>query len=688
MATPFGARDSAVHGLRSSAGLLLILLILAAPLAAQVVHHGFNPAFMDTATRPGDDFYQYAVGRWLATAVVPPEYSRFGVDDEVELRTCAVVRAILESAAGDASAPEGGGRRKVGDFYAAGMDLAAIEGAGLGPLAAEFAGIRRLRDRSGLARELAVLHRRGIGPGFGFYVDQDDQDSSRPIANLVQGGLGLPERDYYLRKDRPSRELRGQYATHVARMFGLLGESPALARRHATTVLVLETRLAGASMDRVARRDPRASYHRMTQRELAASAPGLDWAGYFRSLGLGPGEAVLVRQPGFMKELGRMAAALPLDAWRTYLRWWLIRDTAADLSSSFDQASFDFYGRILQGAQAPLPRWRRMLLATDEAMPELLGQLYVERAFPPEAKARVLAMVDNLRAALARRIRQLPWMSGPTRERALAKLDALAVKIGYPDRPQDYATLPVDRRCHLANVLAARAWDFDRNLAKLGRPVDRGEWEMSAITNNAYYNPSLNEIVFPAGILQPPFFDPEADDAVNYGNIGATIGHEMTHAFDDEGRQYDGQGNLVDWWTAGDATAFTTRAELMVKQFDRFEPLPSLHVHGRATLGENIADLGGLKIAYDAFQKVRAAGHATDIDGFTPEQRFFLGYAETWRQKIREQALREALLTDAHAPAKYRVNGPLANLPEFHEAFGIKDGEPMKQPEAERPVIW
>jgi predicted metalloendopeptidase len=668
--------------------LFLALLLAVLPLAAQTGYHGFNPAFMDLTTPPGRDLFQYAVGRWLETTPIPPEYSQYGVDEEVDQRTFGILKEILETAASDRSAADGSDRRKAGDFYAAGMDLAAIERAGAAPLARDFEGIRAIRDRAGLARELAVLHRRGSGPAFSFGVGQDDKDSTRTIAILSQGGLGLPERDYYLLADDRSRTLRGQYLAHVTRMFVLLGEAPALAGRHAATVLAMETRLAKAAMDRVERRDPNAVYHRLTRQELAAAARGLDWNAYLGAIGLPAQEPVLVRQPSFFRELGLMAAAMPLGDWKTYLRWHLVKDDAALLSGPFDQASFDFYGRTLQGLLEQQPRWKRMVTATDGAMGEILGKLYVEKAFPPQAKARMLELVSNLRAALAERIRQLPWLGEPTRKLALAKLDAMAVKIGYPDVWRDYTALKVDRRGHAANVLAARTFAFDRDLAKLGKPVDRSEWDVSPATNNAFYDPTLNEICFPAGILQPPYFDLEADDAVNYGNIGATIGHEMTHGFDDEGRQYDALGNLRNWWTPGEAQAFAARAALMVRQFDGYLPLPGLSINGKATLGENIADLGGLKIAFDALRLSREGKPDAAVGGFTPEQRFFLGYAETWRSKIREEALRERLMTDPHAPAKYRVNGPLSNLPEFHRAFGLKDGDPMVRPEAEWPVIW
>jgi predicted metalloendopeptidase len=660
------------------------LLLAALPLAAHP-YHGFNPAFMDLATPPGRDFFQYAVGTWLERTAIPPEYSHYGVDEEVEQRTFGILKEILETAAGVAQTADG---RKAGDFYAAGMDLAAIERAGVTPLAGDFQRIRAIRNRAGLGRAIALLHRRGCGLVFGFSVGLDDKDSTRNIATLSQDGLGLPERDYYLLPDARSKALREQYLAFVTRMFVLLGDAPSPAGRHAATVMAMETRLAKASMDRVARRDPNAVYHRMTRRELAKAAPGLYWNGYFEALGLPGAEPVLVRQPGFFRELGRMAATLPLVDWRTYLRWHLILDTAPYLNAAFDQASFDFYGRTLQGIREQRPRWKRMVTLTDDAMGEILGKLYVERTFPPRAKARVLELVANLRAALGERIAQLPWLTEPTRKLAQAKLDAMAVKIGYPDVWRDYGALRVDRRCHVLNVLAARAFECQRDLAKIGKPVDRDEWDVSPATNNAFYDATLNEICFPAGILQPPYFDQEADDAVIYGNIGATIGHEMTHGFDDEGRLYDAKGNLGNWWTDGEAQAFQARAELMVRQFDGYQPLPGMAINGKATLGENIADLGGLKIAFAAFQRSRAGKLSVRIDGFTPEQRFFLGYAETWRCKIRDEALRERLLTDPHAPAKYRVNGPLSNLPEFHQAFGIKAGEPMNRPEAERPVIW
>jgi predicted metalloendopeptidase len=670
--------------------LPLIALVLAgAPAFAQIEYKGFNPKFIDTATAPSKDFFQHALGQWLDHTPIPAEYSRYGVDEEVEVRTFAVLKDILETAARDTAAPKGSDRQKVGAFYAAGMDTAAIEAAGVKPLAKDFQSIQAIHDGPSLARELARLQRRGSRPALDFGVGQDDKDSIHNIATLSQGGLGLPERDYYLLDDAKSKDLRVRYQAHVARMFGLLGEGPALAKTHAATVLAMETRLAKASMTRVEMRDPNAIYHKMTRQQFAAATKGLPWDAFFGELGVPASEALLVRTPAFFTELGAMAATVPLKDWKVYLRWHLINDTASVLSRPFEQAHFEFHQKTLQGIQEERPRWKRILNSTDLAMGEILGKLYVERAFPPKAKAQMLELVQNLRLALGDRIQQLEWMTAPTKKLAQAKLDTIAVKIGYPDVWRDYRALAIERRPHVLNVLAGRTFEFNRNLAKLGKPIDRNEWRMTPATNNAYYDPTMNEICFPAGILQPPYFDLTADDAVNYGNIGATIGHEMTHGFDDEGRQYDAQGNLKDWWTEADAKAYDQRAALIVKQFDAFEPLPGMHINGKATLGENIADLGGLKIALEAYRKSQQGKAPVGlIEGYTPEQRFFLGYAETWRNKLRDEALRNRLMTDPHAPSKYRVNGPLSNMPEFFEAFGIKEGEPMRRPEAERPAIW
>jgi predicted metalloendopeptidase len=662
----------------------LLTFALLAPLSAQLPYKGFNPANIDATVKPTQDFFQYAVGAWAKRTAIPAEYERYGVDQEIDARTHQILREILESAAAAKAAP-GSEARKVGDFYASGMDEAGIEAQGLAPLKPLFARIDGVKDAPTLAAVLADLHRLGANAAFGFSIEQDDKESSRYSMMLGQGGLGLPDRDYYLKDDAKSKELRTAYRAHVAKMLGLAGGDP----KDADRILALETRLAKASMTRVEQRDPNAVYHAMTPAQLKAAAPGFPADLYLKALGAPLPDRFVVRQPAFLAELGRMMQEVPADQWRVYLRWALLRGAAPGLPKAFEQEAFAFYGTRLQGTTTQHPRWKRVMFAADRGLGEALGKLYVQRAFPATSKAKVLEMVENLRVALKARIAGLAWMTPATKAKAQQKLAAMRVKIGYPDAWRDYARLEVRSQAYVLNLLETRRFEFQRRLDRLGHPIDRNEWEMTPQTNNAYYSPTMNEIVFPAGILQPPYFDATADDAVNYGNIGATIGHEMTHGFDDEGRQFDADGNLKSWWTAEDEKAYNVRAELVAKQFDAFEPLPGLKLNGKLTLGENIADLGGLKIAWDAWKlSQKGKTPAGKIEGFTPEQRFFLGYAETWRTLTREEATRLRVVTDPHSPAKFRVNGPLSNLPEFYEAFGCQDGDPMKQPENRRPAIW
>lgn len=669
--------------LRSTA----LIFCLAAGLAAETPH-GVNPAHLDRSVAPSQDFFQFSNGGWVKANPIPGDQSAWGAFNELREANRLTLRDLMEEAA-KTQAPKGSALQKVGDFYASGMDEAAIEKAGLKPLQPMLARIAAIRDTRALAREIGRLHLEVGSPAFSFFVGQDDKDSTSYIAQFMQGGLGLPDRDYYTLTDARSQEIRAKYLAHVARMFELLGEKPALAKAHAGVVMDLETRLAKASMTQVEQRDPHAIYHKMSPTELAKLAPGFPWDAFFKTIGLPEQKALLVRQPKFFEELGRMAKELPMAQWQTYLRWNLVRATAGELPDAFGKESFAFYGQVLSGAKERQARWKRVQSSTDGALGELVGQLYVKKAFSPEAKQKMLALVSNLRAALKDRIAQLTWMSAPTKQKAQEKLAAFNVKIGYPDTWRDYSRLEVKKGAFLANNLAAARFEFQRNLGKLGKPIDRAEWGMTPQTVNAYYDPSMNEIVFPAGILQPPFFDPKADDAVNYGGIGMVIGHEMTHGFDDQGCQYDAKGNLNNWWTEADTKAYQASTDLVKQQAAAFEVMPGLKLNGELTLGENIADLGGLKIAFEALKMQWAkTGKPAAIDGFTPEQRFFLGYAQAWRSNSRPEALRMQVMTDPHSPAKYRVNGPLANLPEFLEAFQVGEGSPMARPASQRPTIW
>ncbi len=648
-----------------------------------------DPANMDTSVQPCQDFYQYADGNWIKANPVPPDKSRWGSFEQLADHNREILKSILDEVSPRKDWPNGSIEQKVGDFYASGMDEAAIERAGTAPLNPWLAKVDSLKSTSGLPSLLAELRFSGLSGGFNFFVAQDQKESTRYIGILSQGGLGLPDRDYYLKEDAKSREIRDKYLAHVAKMFELAGEKPAAAAAGAAAVMDIETRLAKASLTRVENRDPQKTYNKMTLAQLDGQAPGFDWKTYFDRLGVKQVQDLNVRQPTFFKSFAELSAAVPADQWRTYLRWHVINGMANSLGKAFQDESFAFNGKVLNGIQVQEERWKRVQEATDRALGEALGQLYVRRAFSPRAKARMIELVANLRAALKERIEKLDWMGPETKAQALKKLEAFGVKVGYPDKWRDYSKLEITRSSYAENLLRSRRFESARILAKLGQPIDRTEWGMTPPTVNAYYNPTMNEIVFPAGILQPPFFDEKADEAVNYGGIGAVIGHEMGHGFDDSGSQYDGNGNLKNWWTDADRKAFKARTELLVKQFDAYEPLPRDHVNGKLTLGENIGDLGGLTIAYAALEKALAKNSRPGkIDGLTPEQRFFLNWAQIWRQNIRPEALRVRLNTDPHSPGKYRVIGPLSDMPEFYRAFGCEPGSALVRPADERVSIW
>jgi len=650
---------------------------------------GIDLKSIATSVKPCQDFYEYANGRWFEQNPIPADRSSWGAGSELFERNLVVLHQILEDAAKDTSAPKGSVTRKVGDFYRAGMDEARIEADGAAPLSKEFARIAAIKDIAALQDEIAHLHRMTIYAGYVFYAYQDFKNSTRIIANFYQGGLGLPDRDYYTNEDDKSKEIRKQYVEHVAKMFELLGDKSLQAADEAKTVMEFESRLAKSSMTQVEQRDPNAVYHLMSLAQLNELTPGYSWDRYFTGIGLANPGDINVSQPVFFKEVGKMMTGVALKDWQTYLRWTLTRANAGKLSSPFVNESFRFNGAILGGAKELRPRWKRVLEATDQDLGEALGQLYVAKAFGPEAKARAQTLVANLKAALRDRLAALDWISEATRKQALRKLDAIMVKIGYPDKWRDYSKLAVDGGSYVMNDLQASEFEFERNLQKIGKPIDRTEWGMTPPTVDAYYNPNFNEIVFPAGILQPPFFDAKADDATNYGGIGSIIGHELTHGFDDQGRQFDADGNLKNWWTPEDEKNYNARAALMEKQYNDYVAVDTLHINGKLTMGENIADLGGLKIAYLAFQKsLEGKPRPTPIDGFTAEQRFFLAFAQSWRRKTRPEAVRLMIATDPHSPPRYRVIGPLSNMPEFLSAFACEGENTLARPEALRVKIW
>jgi len=647
-----------------------------------------DPANMDPSVKPGTDFYKYANGKWLEKNPIPPSESRWGAFSELAERNSAILYDICEESAKKTDAPKGSAKQMVGDFYATAMDSAKADALGAKPLDEMMSQIAAVKTTDDVLKEFAHLQTLGARMPFAVFAAQDAKNSTAVILQVSQAGLGMPDRDYYTKTDEASVKLRDQYQAHIGRMFALLGDDATTAAANAKTVMGIETQLANASLTRVQRRDPEANYHKMTVDELSKMTPALQWPRFLDGMGIVDRGAINVGQPDFVKQVNAMMASVPVADWRTYMRWHVVRQGADLLSSPFVNESFDFYGRTLTGAKELRPRWKRARDLVDGSIGEALGQLYVERTFTPQAKQRALKMVENLRAELRDRLTHLEWMSDATRLQAIRKLDAFAVKIGYPDQWRDYSTLTIDRSSLFANVTRSTEFEFKRNIAKLGKPVDRKEWGMTPPTVNAYYNPRLNEIVFPAGILQPPFFDANADDPVNYGGIGAVIGHEMTHGFDDQGRKSDADGNLKDWWTAEDAEKYKARSAVIEKQYANYAVVDSLHINGKLTLGENTADIGGASIAYGAMKKALAGKKPTKIDGFTPEQRFFLSFAQIWRNNIRPEALKLRINTDPHSPGEYRCIGTVSNMPEFYQAFGIKQGEPMARAEEERAKIW
>ncbi|HVU35715.1 MAG TPA: M13 family metallopeptidase [Opitutaceae bacterium] len=655
---------------------------------------GIEPQYFDRSVKPQDDFFQFVNGTWLKTVPIPSDLARYGSFTILQEDNWAKLHDLCEQAARDTAAT--GVEKIVSDFYASGMNVSAIAAAGAKPLQSEFDRIAAIKTPDDVLHVLGHLRMLGVHAGFGFAAAPDDKDSKHNIAVVRQSGLGLAitdqsrdaDRDYYFNPDAKSRRLRQQYVAHIAKMFELLGDEPAAATAEAGRVMRLETELALASSSRVQLRDPQANYHKITVAELPEYTGDMDWNSFLSETNAPKFDVVNVAQPDFLRAFATLLRVDPVDDWKLYLRWQLIRRAAPYLGGQFESENFKFFGTDMTGVTAQEPRWKRVVITTDDSIGDALGQLYVAKYFPPEAKARALELVANLRAALRERLQTLPWMDAETRAKAVAKLDAFTVKIGYPDTWKDYSSAHIDRGPYVLNVLRADEFEVRRNLAKIGQPVDKMEWYMTPPTVNAYYSSSINGITFPAGILQPPFFDPKADDAVNYGGIGVVIGHEMTHGFDDSGRQFDADGNLHDWWTPQSAAQFKERAAGIVKQFSDYVAVDDIHLNGALTQGENIADLGGLRIAYAAMEKALAGKPRTLVDGFTPEQQFFISYATIWRDAMRPAEAARRARVDPHSPGKWRVDGPLSNLDEFAKAFDVSEGAPMRRSPAERVLIW
>jgi Predicted metalloendopeptidase len=668
---------------------LILIILLAVCMSLTSSKQGvkpIDPADMDASVSPTSDFDNYANGGWKKRFPIPNEKSRFGSFDLLADTGEVQVQKLIEQISKKKQVPGSIGQ-KIGDFYNAGMDTVKIEAEGITRIKLILDQIKSIRNKQELMKVVADLHKKGVSAMYVIYSEADQKNSQMVVAYLRQGGLGMPDRDYYMKNDEQSKRIQEAYKEHLAKMFALAGSNASTAKTNVELTYSLESRLASKSMTRLEMRDPNSTYHKMNVDTFQKISSQINWKTQFADLGLSnPGEFI-VCQPDFFAELGKMVNEIPLDTWKAYLEWQVLRSTSSYLSSAFVNESFNFFGKTLTGQVAQRPRWKRVQGATNGALSEALGQMYVEKYFPAESKRRMIELVGNLRKSLAERIKQLAWMSDETKVKALEKLDAITVKVGYPDKWRDYSALTVSNKSYVENALQARQFDFRFMLEKVNKPVDKTQWLMSPQTVNAYYEPTANEIVFPAAILQPPFFYVDGDDAVNYGAIGVVIGHEMTHGFDDQGRLYDKVGNLSEWWTAEDSKRFKERAQVLVNQFNNYTVIDTMKANGQLSLGENIADLGGLNIAYNALQKV-LTGAEKPIDGFTPNQRFFLAYAHLWAQNIRDKEIIRRTKEDVHSLGRFRVLGPLRNLPEFYQAFNVKDGNYMFMKENERAVIW
>jgi putative endopeptidase len=672
-----------MRALLLSATALVVALAVPASAAPQYGSYGFDTPGMDTTVKPGDDFFAFANGNWDKNTPIPADRSGYGVayvlDDLSRQRT----RDIIEAAAANPGTSDDA--RRVGTYYATFMDEAAIEAKGIAPLKPALDRIAAISSRDDLAKALGSAQRVGIGGPFRVGVEQDPKNPERYIVGMGQSGLGMPDRDYYLVDNPKFVETRAKYIDHIAAMFSLAGFDNARARAEA--VFGLEKAIAQAHWTNVENRDPVKTYNPRDPKTLAAGAPGFNWAAFLDAAGVGAQRDLDIGQPSAFAGMAKLAADQPLAVWKDYLAFKTLKARAGVLPKAFVDENFNFNGKVLSGQPEIQPRWKRGVNAINAYMGESVGRLYVDKYFTPDAKAKIDDLVKNLIAAMGKRIDNADWMSAATKTEARAKLATFVPKIGYPDKWRDYSKMQIVGGDAVGNVDRATAFDYDRDLAKLGGPLDRTEWFMAPTVVNAYYNPPMNEVVFPAAILQPPFFDPQADPAVNYGSIGAVIGHEISHGFDDQGRQYDAKGALRDWWTAEDNKAFTERAKKLVAQYNAYEPLKGSHINGELTLGENIADIAGLQIAYDAWKMSLGGKPAPVIDGMTGEQRFFLGYAQSWRGKLRDAAKLSQLTSDPHSPDAERTK-TVRNMDPWYDAFGVKPGDKLYLAPADRVKIW
>ncbi|QXV67233.1 M13 family metallopeptidase [Mucilaginibacter sp. 21P] len=647
-----------------------------------------DPANMDPSVKPGDDFFEYANGGWLKQNAIPAKETRWGSFNILRQDNTDRLLSLLSEVSKNPKQPKGSLKQRVGDLYASGMDSLAIEKKGYSPIKADLQRIDKISDLNGVINELVYERVNGVGsPLFGFGVGQDSKHVDNYITQLRQGGTSLPDRDNYLKDDARSKKIQDALKTYITTLFALTGTPQETAAKNAATVFDIEKKLAASQLSRVAMRDPNVTYNKFSVADFSKTTPHLNWVKLLPMMKVTGQDTILVGQPAFFKDIDGMLASTSVEDWKTYLKWNVLKGAASSLSSPFVKASFA-YSSALSGQKVETPRNERMSGLVDGSLGELLGQLYVEKYFTPAAKKYMLDLVNNLKITLGDRIKRLDWMSDATKAKALTKLNAFTVKIGYPDKWETYNGVVINRNDYAGNLKRLSMWRYNFNVTRLGKPVDKTRWGMTPPTVNAYYNPTTNEIAFPAGILQFPFFDFKADDAVNYGGIGAVIGHEMTHGFDDQGRQYDADGTLRDWWTKEDADKFKVRATQVENQYNAFTVLDTMHVNGKLTLGENLADLGGLNIAYEAFKKTKQGQSNNKIDGFTPDQRFFLSWAQVWRGSQRPEAAAQRILTDPHSPEQFRTNAPITNMDAWYAAFDVKPGDKMFKKPEDRIKVW